>query len=658
MSAPAGRDPAHSRRRALALSVALVVALAAVAAALAVTRYLPALDAARAVRADADAMAAQLKASGLGIGRPDLGALNARLDDARRNLATVDDLLAHDPLVALARVLPPTRDAVAGADGVAAAGDALVQAADHAMALADRFVTIKEQQAASAQGASSLAELVALMATGRSDVLAIEGAMDRADTILAATPAHLPAPIGDIRDQLLGRIRAYQPALAEFAQLQDVLPTILGWGTPKRYLVLTQDPAELRPTGGFIGSFGIIAFDGGRITERHFQDVFALDLPWAYPFVTPPPALERYLLGPKQPWQLADANWSPDFPTSAQEAARLYRNEGGPGAVDGVVAITTGTIDELLSVAGPVTVPGYAVTIASGETTLKVLQNTREPRPGTTANRKAFLSDFADALFAALFSMPPDKWLDLAGQGDALRSGRLLQAWFSDPAAEAEAARLGIDGAVRAVAGDYLYPVDSNVAPASKLNAVTTRSLDLSVALDPLGNAHDSLGITWLNAIDTPAAAPYRALPGVGQARELGMYFRLLVPERSRIQQVSGGTLQALTAPADVGDEAGRTVFGNYLRIPPGTGRLRYDWISPYASDLGADGVFTYYLTIQKQPGLLPGPLDIAINLPAGATVVDRSAGLTERGLTLSAASTLDRDITVAVRYRLTEPAP
>ena len=646
------------RRRVLAVVGFLVLAAAALGALLAATRYLPALDAARAVMADSDAVVAQLKTAGLGIGQSDVDALNARLDDARRNLATLDEVLAHDPLVALARALPPTRDAVAGADGVAAAGDALLQAADHASALAGRFVAIKEQAAVSAQGASSLAELVALMATSRADVAAIEQAVDRADALLAATPAHLPAPIGDIRDRLLAKVGQYRPTLAEFAQLQGVLPDMLGWSAPKRYLVLTQDPAELRPTGGFIGSFGIIAFDQGRITERHFQDVFLLDLPWTYPFVVPPVPLERYLLGPKQPWQLADANWSPDFPTSAQEAVALYRNEGGPGSIDGVVAITTQTIDQLLAVTGPVTVPGYGVTIASGETTLKVLQNTRRAQNGTTANRKAFLSDFADTLFATLFAMPPGKWLDLAAQGDAIRNGRLVQAWLADPAAEAEVGQLGFDGAVRAVQGDYVYPVDSNVAPASKLNAVTTRSLDLSVTIDAVGNADDDLGITWQNAIETPAAAPYRALPDVGQARELGMYFRLLVPERSRIQKVSGGTLQALTAPADVGDEAGRTVFANYLRIPPGTALLRYDWISPYASDLGPDGVFTYYLTIQKQPGLLPGPVSITINLPDGATVLDQSAGLTLHGRILNATTTLDRDLTVAVRYRLPGAAP
>ena len=179
------------------------------------------------------------------------------------------------------------------------------------------------------------------------------------------------------------RIDKYGPLLDTYLTVSERLPAILGWDGPRRYLVLTQNPAELRPTGGFIGSYGIIAFDKGRITERSFRDIYLLDLPWDYPFIKPPTELANYLLGPKQPWQLADANWSPDFPTSAQDAIRLYTNESGDTRIDGVLGITTYTIDELLKVTGPITVPEYGATIASGETTLKTLQLTRTaPGPG------------------------------------------------------------------------------------------------------------------------------------------------------------------------------------------------------------------------------------------------------------------------------------
>jgi hypothetical protein len=456
---------------------------------------------------------------------------------------------------------------------------------------------------------------------------------------------------------MLDRLRAYGPALRAYAEMDDTLPGILGWDGARRYLVLTQNPAELRPTGGFIGSFGTVTFARGEITERSFQDVFLLDLPWDYPFIDPPAALVRYLLGPTQPWQLADANWSPDFPTSAQQAVRLYQNEGGSGAIDGVIGITTQTIDEILRITGPITVADYDVTIAAGEATLKVLQNTRVARD-PAENRKAFLSVLADGMFEMLLAVPPTRWTELAARGDALRTERFLLAWFADPGAQAQIAKLGFDGGVRTDAGDYVYPVDSNVAPASKLNAVTDRELALDVQLDAVGNATNALAVTWTNLIESEAGRPYRELRDLEDLRTMGMYFRLLVPERSRIEAVSAGATTLITAPAAVADEAGRMVISNYFRIPPGVAHLMYRWISPYPADLGEDGNATYRLTIQKQPGLRPGPLKLRITVPPGAVIIDASPGLVLTPQSATIETTFDRDVVVVVRYRPVSEIP
>ena len=625
--------------------------------ALAVFRYLPALGDARALRADLETIAGRVQDAGLGIDRATMDALDGDLAAATGRMDRVRDLLASDPLVALARALPPTAADVRGADdAVAAAGD-LLSAAGDGLAIGRRFVEIRDAQASDPQNASALSQIVELMATSRDRAVVAAASVARARQTLAGIPDGLAGEVERARDAMNAKIDKYSPLLDSYLTASERLPAILGWDAPRRYLVLTQNPAELRPTGGYIGSFGIVSFDKGRITERTFQDVYLLDLTSNYPFIKGPQELYYYLLGPKQSWQLADANWSPDFPTSAQDAIRLYTNESSDTKIDGVLAITTYTIDELLKVTGPITVPEYGVTIASGETTLKALQLTRSALvPGE--NRKAFLSAFADRLLASLLELPAAKWGQLLGQVDAFRQGRLLQAWFGDPADQALVAGSGFDGAVRADPGDYVYPVDSNVAPSSKLNAVTTRSLDLAVQIDAVGNARNTLAVTWQNRIETADGAPYRALPSVG-AHTLGMYFRLLVPERSRVEGVSGGSYAPLSDPAVVEDEAGRTAIGTYLRVPPGRTSLTYTWTSPYAADADQAGG-TYRLTIQKQPGLLPGPLAVTIKVPAGFHITDASPTLTVRGDTATlVATTFDRDIVVEVHYTPTStPAP
>ena len=61
---------------------------------------------------------------------------------------------------------------------------------------------------------------------------------------------------------------------------------------------------------------------------------------------------------------LRDANWWPDFPTSARAVNGLYEQDTGR-KVDGVVAIDLYTLELLLRALGPVQVPGYDGTISS-----------------------------------------------------------------------------------------------------------------------------------------------------------------------------------------------------------------------------------------------------------------------------------------------------
>ncbi len=629
---------------------ALLAILVVVGGALAVLRYLPAYDDAKALRGDLEQMVGRIREAGLALDRTTVDQLDADLVAARARFDNLSDLLANDPLVAIARAVPATAANVEGADAIVAAAGDLFGATGDGLAIGRRFVEIKEAQAADPAGGSALAQLVELVATSRERIAGVAAAIDRARRTLADVPDGLVSPLEAARDAMITRLDEYGPMVDGLAEVSGPVPSILGWDAPRRYLVLTQNPAELRPTGGYTGSYGLITFDKGRITESTFRDIYQLDLPWDYPFIRGPQELHDYLLGEAQPWQLADANWSPDFPTSARNAIRLYENESGDTRIDGVIALNTYTIDRLLELTGPITLPGYGLTIAPGETTLKLMQAIWEAAASGSANRKAVLGPFAQQLFSSLLGLPPESWSQLAGDAETYRRERLLLAWFKDPAAQQLVVDSGFDGAVRQDPGDYVYPVDSNVAPTSKLNAVTTRSLDLQVQIDEYGNAVDHLRIQWANEIESDAGSPYRALPIVGDLRILGMYFRLLVPERSRVDEVSGGSYAPLSDPAVVEDANGRTVIANYLKIPPGRTTLTYAWTSPYASDADETGG-TYRLTIQKQPGLLPGPLTLTIRAPEGFRITDASPDLTVVGDTATLETTFDQDLTVELRY-------
>src|SRR5215213_640984 len=119
------------------------------------------------------------------------------------------------------------------------------------------------------------------------------------------------------------------------ARLGPSLPWLLGMQGPRTYLVLVQNSHELRATGGFIAAVGRVSVDGGRLTDFDFEDSYALYSERS----TYPPAplpMQQYMGIPLL--VMRDANWSPDFPTTAQVARALYAQETGT-RVDGVFTI-------------------------------------------------------------------------------------------------------------------------------------------------------------------------------------------------------------------------------------------------------------------------------------------------------------------------------
>jgi hypothetical protein len=630
----------------------IIAALLFLSAAVAAARYLPLIEDARQLRTGLQDAIDRVQAKGLDLDRPALDAITADLDAADTRLARLRDALAADPLFGVFRTLAPTATQVLAADDLVVAATDLMAAGRDALAIGDQYVAIREAHAQDPQKLSALAGLVNLMAGSVDRAAEANAHVQAALSSLSRVPASgLISPLAQVRDLMVDRLDSYAPLLDAYVRADTVLPGILGWGGQKRYLVLAEDPAELRPTGGFIGTYGIVAFEGGRLVERTFHGIDSLDSQPGLPYVKPPAPLQGHLLG-KYPWQLADANWSPDFPTSALQAQRFYTLESGDADVDGVIALTTYAIDRLLEVTGPVTVPEYDVTVAPGQTTEVVLKVTRESMiPGV--DRKAFLDVFAAMVMDRVLALPPSRWPDLLDRVEAVRSERQAAVWLVDPSAQRLVVEGRWDGAVRQDAGDFVMPVDSNVAPASKYSIITDRSLSLQVAIDQVGNAENTLTFTWRNRLND-TGTDYQWLRETSTTDQYGSFFRLLVPERSRLVWAAGGTYGRITGAETVESEAGRTAFGNYLMIPPGQGQLAYRWISPYAAAVDSDGRSGLYrLTIQKQMGTLGDAVSLRITLPEGARLLNATPGLTIQGRAVTLDTRLAADLQLEVRYSL-----
>lgn len=139
---------------------------------------------------------------------------------------------------------------------------------------------------------------------------------------------------------------------------------LLGDKHPHRYLILLQNNNELRPTGGFIGSFAILDINDGYIEKLETYDSYELDGTYGE-HIEPPDEFRIFT----DNWRLRDSNYSSDFPLSAKKAMWFLQKEGGP-TVDTVIAINQGLLKDMLTITGPIQVGEFGELNAENYTLL------------------------------------------------------------------------------------------------------------------------------------------------------------------------------------------------------------------------------------------------------------------------------------------------
>jgi len=446
-------------------------------------------------------------------------------------------------------------------------------------------------------------------------------------------------------------------ALTEADRLALALPLALGADRPRTYLVLAQTSDDLRATGGFISSIGVVTVERGRITSFDFEKVYAaegIDVPspadTSADHVSPPAPLALYMgLGE---WRLRDANWWADFPSTARQAARFWQSVRGT-AVDGVIAFNEEALEAVLRAVGTVTLEGGTAVTADNlrDVTLAQVFQGDEPS-GWYAAQSALSHDLAQRLIAAAERLEPDRLMTLAQALHGASERRDVLAASFEPQLAALARTYNADGALQGSRSDYVYVVEQNVSY-GKLSPFIRQHLAYTVDLDRAARASRALlTIDMANEYAPGKGRPgypdhyYYGLRWNPAARRMdvregyyGGYTRLYLPLGSRILGISG-----FDEGVSVGTEAGRTVVGGYVGLDMGSQRrVQVEW-EPAAP---TDEAGRYRLLIQRQPGAPLREVAVHARVPAGVAVTSATPEQTAQdgeGLTWRAA--LERDLT------------
>jgi UDP-N-acetylmuramyl pentapeptide phosphotransferase/UDP-N-acetylglucosamine-1-phosphate transferase len=450
-----------------------------------------------------------------------------------------------------------------------------------------------------------------------------------------------------LRDELRSAARDAERA----AVTAQVAPLVLGQDAPRHYLLLVQNPAELRGTGGLIGNWGVISAQNGTLHLDRMErtaSLNALIAAKAPELHAPADYVDRY--GRFQPTKaFQNVNISPDFPTVAAVAADLYTQASGQ-TVDGVLAVDPYGLAALLRLTGPVRVADWNVPITA-DNVVDVTLRDAYAAYARTPDRADFLGDVARQAVDRATSG------DLAGVaqisrvlGQAAHEGHLLL-WFADPTAERIVQEIGVGGGITDVTGDSLH-VSATNAGANKLDYYLERTVRYALTLTPqpdwrTADAVGTIAVVLANGVPPSGlpqivAGPYEGLTNTfvyGQNHVYQSVYTPLAATGVRVDGAAGGV--------EGGRELGRNVYSAYT-----------DVFAQQTTDLTLDVAGTvplrdggwYDLTIQRQPTVHPDRVEVRIAVPDGYRIIDA------RGLTIedgAAVGTIDLTRTTTVRVRL-----
>ncbi|HEX2064357.1 MAG TPA: DUF4012 domain-containing protein, partial [Acidimicrobiales bacterium] len=477
----------------------------------------------------------------------------------------------------------------------------------------------------------------------------LEPPLRRSLTSLASADGRLksvdsPWLVGPVSDQLSSfrsRVATARGHARTGLLASRIGPALLGNNGPRRYFLAIQTPAELRATGGIIGNFAEITAVGGRLEMTRVGRSDELNFagrPESRRVEAPADFIERYgRFEPERTWQ--NVTMSPDFPTVARVITSLYPQSGG-APIDGVMSVDPTSLAALLAVIGPVNVPGWPepLTSANAERVLLHEQYLRiEPR----RERADFLNETAVTIWRRLTStsLPGPRALGSALGPSA--EGKHLLLWSARPDEQRLFERLGVDGAVPPVVGDFLGVITQN-AGGNKLDWFLRRSLRYETELDPgTGELTANLVVRLENsapARNVPPGLVSREQLASPQPGENKVILSVYTPWNLEEADVDGLPLLVSSE-----EELGRNVFSAFLTVPAaGSLEVRVR----LSGQMPAEGRYT--LSLLHQPTIHPDQVSASLRLAPGWEV-DTSSGL-RRAESVHAAARfeLDRDRTLS----------
>lgn len=402
-------------------------------------------------------------------------------------------------------------------------------------------------------------------------------------------------------------------------ELTYIAEYLTGRDSPKTYLVLLENNSELRPGGGFIGNFGLIEFQEGRLKNITVEDIYTID-GQLQEKIEPPKELKEKLKLDK--FYLRDSNWSPDSEVNSALARDFFKKETGKN-VDGVITIDLTFIQNLLAQIGPINLGDYNEEITADNLFERGQFHSEIGFfPGSTQKRDFFgaltrtliakiLSDIKSPQEAKQENQP--SWLGLLKAVKIGLAEKHLTLAFDDPTLSSFARTRSWNNSLPPVnfnpvddsqeTRDFLALSEANLG-ANKVNRFLERKIYYEMTIGRDADLVAALKITYTNnsQAETWPAGKYLN------------FLRVYVPFAAGLREINNGGNTDL-AQVEVINQGNLTTFAVYVEVPiKSTREITFTYHIPKNIKLEKAPVYSLY--VQKQPGTGKDPFDFKFNLP------------------------------------------
>src|SRR3989344_3527672 len=310
--------------------------------------------------------------------------------------------------------------------------------------------------------------------------------------------------------------------------LEDHIDNIFAADIEKKYLLLFANNMEIRPGGGFIGSFAIAKVKDYSITDLKVYDVYDADGQLKVQ-IDPPAPIVDYLN--QTHWFLRDSAFEPDFLKNYEQAKQFLVLELNEDDFDGGLLITTTAIQHILYAMDKLYVPDYQETITKDNFYIKAQLYAEDNFFPGSLKKKKFLGSVMNQMmlnlqnssYPTLFSMIQkslnEKQIVMYSDDSKLQALLEQNYW----AGQTLTPKCSLDDSINCVL-DYVFSYDANLG-VNKANFFVKRPTKLAVSINENGEIKNTLTIKFIN----------NSYPDVFPGGSYKNYTQLMLPPNTRI---------------------------------------------------------------------------------------------------------------------------